>query len=370
MKVVPIELDARTIERIYAGALADAPWQDAVDMLCEGLDAVIVALAFRTVREGLPSVGVQSFRGNGRRMWDGFFEHYRDVETFPYDRMEPGVIYPLNEFIGTGSIELERLRAELQQPLGGGETYGLALSDRGHSVAYLIWVMPAERSLTPEQSQWVEAVAGPLARAVGGYHRMRVAELSGRLTADALGRLEVGVVAIDAEGRVLFSNAIAADLIAQCVEMGIHGGRLVMTRPDLAVRLDASRSSPQAAQVAGSGEVTIGLMMVPVADGRDELGPGSRPERAIYLHEVSRSAPVPERLIAELFGLSRAEARLASLLCTGLTLREAAARMHITENSARTYSKLAFSKLGVSRQAELVRRVLSSVAIFGSVGAD
>lgn len=122
---------------------------------------------------------------------------------------------------------------------------GLALSDRGHSVAYLIWVMPAERSLTPEQSQWVEAVAGPLARAVGGYHRMRVAELSGRLTADALGRLEVGVVAIDtAEGRVLFSNAIAADLITQFVEMGIHGGRLVMTRPDPAVRLDASQSSP------------------------------------------------------------------------------------------------------------------------------
>lgn len=367
---MPVLLDATTVERIYAGALADAPWQDAVDMLCDALGGVIVALAFRTVREGMPSVGVQAFRGNGRRMWDGFFEQYSKVETFPYDRMEPGVIYPLDQFAGQDAPELERLRTDLQQPLGGGETYGLALWDGGHPVAYLIWVTPAGHPLTPEQARWVKAVAGPLSRAVGGYHRMRVAELSGRLTGDALGRLEVGVVAIDAQGRILFHNAIARDLIAQCSDMGMHGGRLVMTRPDLASRLEASRTVPQAAQVAGRGGVRIGLMMVPVADGRDELGPGSRPERAIYLHDIARSAPVPERLIAELFGLSRAESRLAALLCMGQTLREAAQEMHITENSARTYSKLAFSKLGVSRQAELVRRVLSSVAIFGNIGAD
>jgi DNA-binding CsgD family transcriptional regulator len=149
--------------------------------------------------------------------------------------------------------------------------------------------------------------------------------------------------------------------------MGIHGRRLIMARPELAAKLEASRAAPQAAQLRSSHDTMVGLMMAPVKGGRDELGPGSRPERAIYMHEVGRPAPIPETLIAELFGLSLPEARLATLLCTGLTLREAAAEMHIAENSARTYSKIAFSKLGVSRQAELVRLILTSVAIFGNI---
>jgi DNA-binding CsgD family transcriptional regulator len=360
-------LDVDTIERIYTGALAKQPWRELVEMLCDRFDAIILALAFRTTREDMPSVGVHAFRGNGQAVWDSFFKGYRDIATFPYSSMETGLIHRLSDFVRDPSSDIARMRRDLHDPLSVGEVYAMALTDRGSQVAFLIWVKAAGRSISPDEAALAESVAIPLARAVGGYHRTRLAELSSRLAADALGRLEVGVLAIDEQARVLFSNAVAQQLVAECSEIGIHDGRLVMAGHALAAKLEASRIGPQAAQIHASGDAAVGVMMVPVSDGRDELGPESRPERAIYMHHVSRSAPITERLIAELFGLSPTEARLAALLCSGSTLREAAMRMQVAENSVRTYSKTIFSKLGVSRQAELVRHILTSVAIFGNV---
>ncbi len=362
-----MQLDVATLEAIYTGGLQDEPWQDLVDTLCEQMNAIILTLAFRTVRADMPSIGVQAFRGNGRTVWDAFFKQYRDIRTFSYEKMAPGIIYPISEFAAENAIDLQRLRAEVHEPLGVGEAYAMALGDRNTPVAYLVWVKSADEPVTPDEMQWAKLIAPPLARSVSGYNRMRLAELSSRLAADALGRLEVGVVAIDRHGHILFTNDSAHRLVSQCPDIGIHGGRLIMARPELAAKLEASRMSPQVAQLCSSQNTMVDLMMTPVQGGRDELGPSSRPERAIYMHEVARSVRIPETLIAELFGLSRPEAKLAALLCAGLTLREAAAEMQIAENSARTYSKIAFSKLGVSRQAELVRHILTSVAIFGNV---
>ena len=54
------------------------------------------------------------------------------------------------------------------------------------------------------------------------------------------------------------------------------------------------------------------------------------------------------------FGLTLAEARLALHLVTGETLRSAAAKLHISYETARTRLKSIFSKTGTCRQAEVV----------------
>jgi DNA-binding CsgD family transcriptional regulator len=61
-----------------------------------------------------------------------------------------------------------------------------------------------------------------------------------------------------------------------------------------------------------------------------------------------------------MFGLTPAESRLAAALASGLALEAAAQAEGWTLNSAKTYLKSVFGKLGVSRQADLVRVVLTS----------
>jgi pimeloyl-ACP methyl ester carboxylesterase/DNA-binding CsgD family transcriptional regulator len=61
--------------------------------------------------------------------------------------------------------------------------------------------------------------------------------------------------------------------------------------------------------------------------------------------------------VRESLGLTRAEWRLAQALKTGVAMAEAADRLNISVNTARTQAKSIFAKLGVARQSELVSRL-------------
>lgn len=73
---------------------------------------------------------------------------------------------------------------------------------------------------------------------------------------------------------------------------------------------------------------------------------------------------ISSQAIAEHFGISCSEARLAQLICDGYSLKVAAARLGWTEESARTCSKSLFARLDVSGQPGLVRRILNSSVWF------
>ena len=76
--------------------------------------------------------------------------------------------------------------------------------------------------------------------------------------------------------------------------------------------------------------------------------------KALRDRPPQRSAPDQDQLQL-IFALSPAQARLASLLFGGERVKQAAARLGITEGSARQYLKAIFAKTGARRQADLVR---------------
>ena len=67
----------------------------------------------------------------------------------------------------------------------------------------------------------------------------------------------------------------------------------------------------------------------------------------------------------KLFDFTPAETQLALQLADGLALEEAADELGISKNTARAHLRAVFSKTGVTRQATLVRMLLSSVGALG-----
>jgi DNA-binding CsgD family transcriptional regulator len=63
--------------------------------------------------------------------------------------------------------------------------------------------------------------------------------------------------------------------------------------------------------------------------------------------------PLDPAVVRDVLGLTLGEARVAALVGTGLSPRESAEKLRITEETARTVLKRVFSKVGVSRQSEL-----------------
>ncbi|PDT64970.1 transcriptional regulator [Bradyrhizobium ottawaense] len=69
------------------------------------------------------------------------------------------------------------------------------------------------------------------------------------------------------------------------------------------------------------------------------------------LNEIPR---VSQSSVMEIFGLTPAQARLASLLLAGKSLEEIALDMNISSGTARNHLKAVFLRTGTRRQAELV----------------
>lgn len=70
----------------------------------------------------------------------------------------------------------------------------------------------------------------------------------------------------------------------------------------------------------------------------------------------ARDLPL-EHLVSR-FDLSRSEARLAAYLCDGFSLQETAQELNWTRETARSYAKKLYAKLGVTGQTGVIRRIL------------
>lgn len=180
----------------------------------------------------------------------------------------------------------------------------------------------------------------------------------------AMARIGIGVFALDAMGRVVASNAASQALLGDglnvvndrlvltnpaaseeavnAIRNALDGNRILVaqeTKPILVHRQSASRPLalyvlPIPAQSTGNGFLTraraIVLLMNPTADG----------------------IPDPS-LIRDVLGVTLGEARIAALVGSGLSPKDAAERLGIAEETARSVLKRVFSKVGVSRQSEL-----------------
>ena len=83
----------------------------------------------------------------------------------------------------------------------------------------------------------------------------------------------------------------------------------------------------------------------------------------VVFHDPDATLALNPAVIAQLHGLTPAEARVAAALVKGDTLAQYAEQAGCSEDTARTHMKRILDKTGASRQADLVRILLSSAAL-------
>jgi len=170
----------------------------------------------------------------------------------------------------------------------------------------------------------------------------------------------MGVVILDARGRVMAANRAARALIES-------GTALTITKAMLHARSPESDDSLSAAiDVATRGGADDGIgyfrlrqqgsgdLLHGYAIGLSPDGDGAVAGVAVFVYDPElRSSS--ERHLRNMFRLSAAEARVAALIVEGYAVSEAATMLKISVHTVRTQLKNIFAKTGVSRQNELVR---------------
>jgi DNA-binding CsgD family transcriptional regulator len=175
-------------------------------------------------------------------------------------------------------------------------------------------------------------------------------------------------IAIDRDGLVVGTNAAMRRLLGQ--NINIHNRQLRLSDAQARARLETLIKAMKTAQLSLEVEpivvkrdnatpVVIRSLIIPEAAQTLLLG-AALILTFLFLGRRSRPAPY---LLSQIFGLTRAEARLTSELACGDTLVAAACTLNISWETARSQLKMVFAKTGTHRQGELVALLscLSSV---------
>jgi DNA-binding CsgD family transcriptional regulator len=206
------------------------------------------------------------------------------------------------------------------------------------------------------------------ARAVTVSLRLAAARANERTLADMLERLPCGAVVVDAGHQVVFANAAAERLMGD----GICTGRRRLRAASAAHQQALDRLIGSAQR--GADATVLGPLALPRQNGKQPLLLQAIPFRRSEVDGIDRllfGLPSVLVLIVDpehehvqrpiaalrLLGLTQAEARIAALVGSGHSRKEAAEMLDISEWTAREALKRVFAKLGISRQAELVKLV-------------
>ena len=200
------------------------------------------------------------------------------------------------------------------------------------------------------------------------------ADALGATLEEMLERNGLGIVQLDARGRIVAANDRARDVLKAGDGLGDDNGFLFACAPrdndDLQALLGRALP-PLGAQGTGGwtilrrpgGQPPLVLHVSPV-DRREADSPIGPVATLVLVVDPTHEAAVDPGVIAAVLDLTGMESRVAVLLAQGMSVRQIATATGRKESTIRSHVKHMFAKHGLSRQAQLVQLV-RSLADFG-----
>ncbi|MGH8446616.1 MAG: helix-turn-helix transcriptional regulator [Solimonas sp.] len=368
------------IAGIYQAALEQPPWLSFLHALRRALRLRHASISFFT-RAGFRDVRSLTISSGAVDLdYESMRERYVDwaaLDPLRYETLEDGRVHLNSEadYAARGADAQAFFRgfmapygfhhhASIKPHIREGSYCGLLVCARG----------AVDGAYTADERALMETLNSHLGHALQHFSTVKHLELERDLYEHTIDNLSVGSLLVDREARILRCNPCAERLLARSAVLDIVNGRLAIA--EAARNTELRKLVQRLAQPPHTGEIQVlrlacrggedlRLMLKPVPPSVAYYHTQS-PQVMVYLQDASAQSAAPAGLVAELFGLTRAEAALAICLARGLTLQQAARELHVSEHTARNYSKRVFAKTGTRRQVELVRVMLHSVALLAA----
>lgn len=201
-----------------------------------------------------------------------------------------------------------------------------------------------------------------------------------RQAEETLNLLATGMILVDRECRLLQANRSAARILDSGDGLALRNGRVTAATNSQSEQLRSVVSRICSGFTDGDdrahsvltidrGEAVrpLSLMVAPLQLNN----PGRNvPVAAIFVRDLEVRRSVPPEVLAKLFGLTPAEARVVVELVTGKRPQEVADELGVSLNTVRNQLKQIFSKTNTGRQSELISLVLSSAAFVSEHGFE
>ncbi|ANI79304.1 hypothetical protein EP837_02910 [Sphingobium sp. EP60837] len=259
---------------------------------------------------------------------------------------------------------------------GGAHVTLLPVADsQKRSAAIILWEQSKSAPLSAPQEELLGSLSEPLCRSLQIYYRIMDLARRGMLSDLALNTSRIGAALVSSDAELMMANDVADHLLATGGGLRVVGSRL---QAESAEETRTLLAEIKRCALAQAPEPDL-QNYVPMAFSRRDHalpltiivrpGPGYFPLRQpnrrtaiLVLRDPAAQAAWPAETLARLFGLSAAEALLASKLAKGASLEEAATELGISRNTVRSQLQSIFLKTGINRQSDLIRALLNSAA--------
>lgn len=214
--------------------------------------------------------------------------------------------------------------------------------------------------------QFLYALAPHLSQALEISQAFKNSSCQQHLLESIVDHISMGLLLIDEKGGVLWGSQTAENMIQSSAVMTLHNQHLRFLNSSVnhSFRDILSRFTDQSSGferhilvVREECTCTLEIMLTPFHNK------GALPYALVYLKDMQSATLIDPKEVQILFSLTPAEANIAVALADGLTLSEYAGIKGISIGTTRIQLKSVFAKMGINRQAELVRKLYSSVSM-------
>jgi DNA-binding CsgD family transcriptional regulator/PAS domain-containing protein len=356
---------------LFRSIHAPSPWSEFLYEMCEQVQACTATLVLR-----------QPARGDRGSMFDvnahrSLVEIYRTA-NFPDDPfldLEEGVACNIFDRVPAEVFLRSRFYNELLKLDGNNDILALNVAFGGSYIGSLKLSRrePSDIFGLLEKSL-VMRLYPHLKVALEIYERDRRQHLENNAYIKAIDQLAFGVIILNERGHVLRVNETASRMMKESQLLRVVGNYLQAGEPDHELlvanaikALLGGTGNP--AGTSGSLKITAAnparslyMLLKPIHDSAPEAGSPTA-GIAIFLSADKLQRNVSIGAFAKLYKLSRAEVALVTELLDGVSIIDASSSLGISENTARVQLRSVFTKTGTHRQTDLIRLVLTSLAI-------
>lgn len=369
---------AALIEAIYDGLLEKTPWQTFLQELRKALDCQVSGIWFRSPFSEDASLSLRDNDAEYHQIVPIFYDQFHQQSKIFFETEKKGEVILFSEVLSKNTIKESVFYSEYLRPHNIIDGMQLFIEEPSGLSMWIELGRAKDKPLfgSPEKA-FCTALVPHITRALSIYSKIKSSEIKSKISAEVIEQLSIGIVTLDREANIVDVNVIAEQLINETDGVALENNKLKLrAATDQALfrsafdkvlsgncdnALSATVELLRIAQYSGPD---LGLLIRYAASSPWYEGRGC-PAVVVYLCAPNVQRNTREAFVAKLFGLTISEATMAILLAEGVTISQAAKQLSLTENSARTVSKRIFAKTGARRQAELVRLILSSVAILG-----
>jgi DNA-binding CsgD family transcriptional regulator len=288
----------------------------------------------------------------GKHPWSQRLANYRNGSVVDSDELMSRREFAETSFARDFLIPwgIDRMVAVMLDGRRGGERLGLMLPG------------PGERDLD-ELKRGMRVLAPHIQRAVRISQRIASLELAAGAAIEATDQAPFAVLSLDADLRVLSANRRVA-LYERAGVISTTQERLVFSHPAAQQKLiELSRSAPPAglafqALDAKAREHPVLAARIATQTAHPLGGVVEGASLIVTIGSAPGETPVVEiNRVAEWYGLTPSEARLAVAISQGLTLQDYSAQRAVTINATRFLLKGIFRKTGATSQAQLTAMI-------------